>query len=205
MTARVLDAFGVVEWLDERDVFDFDYWPLELYKLQSAPPPSEFSGHVALVIGGGNQLGCAVTTRLGCEGAHLVLSGGEAEALRQSAAALPEGMVRVADRDPFAAAIAAFGGLDILAVLDPVTAVDLDRIGQIFGRQGTTGAIVGLETGRGTSVDLSPPRRGLVRANLVRVEDAADPSLVAEAIAFLASPRAAATDRTIVVVGDRLE
>jgi len=44
VTARVLDAFGVVDWLTERDVFDFEYWPLELYKLQSAPAPCELSG-----------------------------------------------------------------------------------------------------------------------------------------------------------------
>jgi rhamnose utilization protein RhaD (predicted bifunctional aldolase and dehydrogenase) len=34
VTAQVLDAFGAVAWLSEEDVFDFDYWPLELRKLQ---------------------------------------------------------------------------------------------------------------------------------------------------------------------------
>ncbi len=34
VTATVLDTFGEVAWLSEADVFDFDYWPLELYKLQ---------------------------------------------------------------------------------------------------------------------------------------------------------------------------
>lgn len=38
VTASVLDAFGEVAWLDESDIFDFDYWPLELRKLQPAPP-----------------------------------------------------------------------------------------------------------------------------------------------------------------------
>jgi rhamnose utilization protein RhaD (predicted bifunctional aldolase and dehydrogenase) len=33
VTATVLDTFGEVAWLSEQDIFDFDYWPLELYKL----------------------------------------------------------------------------------------------------------------------------------------------------------------------------
>ena len=36
-TAATLDAFGSASWLTERDVFDFEYWPLELYKLTLAP------------------------------------------------------------------------------------------------------------------------------------------------------------------------
>ncbi len=40
VTARVLDAFGAVEWLDEADIFAFDYWPLELAKLAPTPVPA---------------------------------------------------------------------------------------------------------------------------------------------------------------------
>ncbi|HEX5469419.1 MAG TPA: class II aldolase/adducin family protein, partial [Gaiellaceae bacterium] len=43
VAATVLDAFGRTEWLDEADIFDFDYWPLELYKLTLAPPPPELA------------------------------------------------------------------------------------------------------------------------------------------------------------------
>jgi rhamnose utilization protein RhaD (predicted bifunctional aldolase and dehydrogenase) len=39
--AAVLDTFGAVEWLTEEQVFDFDYWPMELYKLSTAPPRPE--------------------------------------------------------------------------------------------------------------------------------------------------------------------
>ncbi len=36
VTAQVLDTFGSVAWLNEAEIFDFDYWPLELRKLQPA-------------------------------------------------------------------------------------------------------------------------------------------------------------------------
>ena len=41
VTAAVLDTFGAVEWLTEEEIFDFDYWPMELYKLSTAPPRPE--------------------------------------------------------------------------------------------------------------------------------------------------------------------
>jgi rhamnose utilization protein RhaD (predicted bifunctional aldolase and dehydrogenase) len=34
VTALALDAFGAIRWLDEREVFDFEYWPMELRKLK---------------------------------------------------------------------------------------------------------------------------------------------------------------------------
>jgi hypothetical protein len=41
VTAAVLDTFGEVEWLTEEEIFDFDYWPMELYKLSTAPARPE--------------------------------------------------------------------------------------------------------------------------------------------------------------------
>jgi rhamnose utilization protein RhaD (predicted bifunctional aldolase and dehydrogenase) len=49
VTARVLDAFGRTAWLSEEDVFDFDYWPMELYKLTLAPPPPDLAALVVVV------------------------------------------------------------------------------------------------------------------------------------------------------------
>ena len=37
VTAMTRDAFGAIDWLSEADVFDFDYWPLELAKLAVRP------------------------------------------------------------------------------------------------------------------------------------------------------------------------
>ena len=203
VTARVLDAFGAVDWLDERDIFDFDYWPLELYKLQSAPPPREFSGHVAIVAGAGSGLGRAVAARLSREGAHLILAGGDADTARQIAADLPGGTACVATGDPLAAAIAAFGGVDMLVALERVTRDELDRLGLALSQQGIGGAVVGVEIPGGITLDLGYALPG-VRANVVRLDDGVDPALAAEAIAFLASARAAATDRAVVPVSARL-
>jgi rhamnose utilization protein RhaD (predicted bifunctional aldolase and dehydrogenase) len=178
VTARTLDAFGAVEWLEEADVFDFDYWPLELYKLQSAPPPREFSGHVAIVSGAESALRQAVADRLTREGAHLILANG----------------------DQISAAVAAFGGVDNLIALDPISHDEWERLARALQRQGIGGAVVGLETDQGTTVDLQQALPDGVRVNAVRVEEHADSTLVAEAIAFLASSRSAATDRAIVPV-----
>jgi rhamnose utilization protein RhaD (predicted bifunctional aldolase and dehydrogenase) len=202
VTARVLDAFGAVDWLDERDVFDFDYWPLELYKLQTAPPPRELSGHIAIVTGAASRLGRAVATRLARDGAHLVLSGDETDTLQQIAAAFP-GMAQIAAGDSVAAAIAAFGGVDILIALNPITGGELVRLGTVLQRQSMGAAVVGIETENDATVDLRHALGDRVRTNVVRVDDGAEPILIAEAIAFLASSRAAATDRATVPVGAR--
>jgi rhamnose utilization protein RhaD (predicted bifunctional aldolase and dehydrogenase) len=205
VTARVLDAFGAVEWLSERDVFDFEYWPLELYKLQAAPPPRDFSGHVAIIAGAGSAFGRAVADRLAREGAHLVLSGGDANALHELAMSFPIGTAYVVDGDTTGSAIAAFGGVDLLLALDSITGSTRDRLGTALQQQGLGGAVVGLVTPSGADVDLGHALGTKVRTNVVRVEDAAEPDLVAEAVAFLASAHAAATDGSTLVVGSRLD
>jgi NAD(P)-dependent dehydrogenase (short-subunit alcohol dehydrogenase family) len=201
VTARVLGAFGAVEWLDEADVFDFDYWPLELYKLQAAPPSRDFSGHVAIVTGAGSALGSAVASRLARDGAHLILTGGDTETRNAIVAALPAGTAHIATGDPVAAAIAAFGGVDVLVALAPMTRNALDRLGSAFQQQELSGAVVALDNGDGATVDLGHRLGDHVRANAVHITEPTDPALVAEAIAFLASSRAAATDRAVVPVG----
>jgi rhamnose utilization protein RhaD (predicted bifunctional aldolase and dehydrogenase) len=200
VTARARDAFGTVQWLEERDVFDFDYWPLELFKLQAAPPPRELSAQVAIITGAGSALGQAVAARLAREGAHLVLAGGEDATLREIAAILPE-QAHLATGDPVAAAIAAFGGVDLLVALEPVTGEAWTRFDAALRRQRLAGAIVGLETREGATFDLRQRAAGEARSNLVRVDADTRPAMVAEAIAFLASPRAAATNGTRLPVG----
>jgi rhamnulose-1-phosphate aldolase/alcohol dehydrogenase len=72
--AATLDRFGSASWLDEADVFGFEYWPLELYKLTLAPPPPELAGQVAIVTGAASGLGREIALDLAARGAHLVLA-----------------------------------------------------------------------------------------------------------------------------------
>jgi rhamnulose-1-phosphate aldolase/alcohol dehydrogenase len=67
-------AFGQYVSLSARDAFEVEYWPLELYKLQQAPPEKELARRIALVTGGAGGIGRAVALRLAAEGAHVVVT-----------------------------------------------------------------------------------------------------------------------------------
>ncbi|MFM8773068.1 MAG: SDR family NAD(P)-dependent oxidoreductase, partial [Actinomycetota bacterium] len=70
----VVDAFGSPEPLSEVDTFEFDYWPMELYKLTLKPPPPPFAGFVAVVTGAASGIGRGIALELGRLGASLVLA-----------------------------------------------------------------------------------------------------------------------------------
>jgi rhamnulose-1-phosphate aldolase/alcohol dehydrogenase len=120
-TAATRDTYGSSSWLEERDVFGFEYWPLELYKLTLAPPPPELSGSVFLVTGAASGIGRAVALELAARGSHLVVGDLDKEGLAAAVAELPEGrtvsvagdLTRAAVADELiAAAIESFGGFD---------------------------------------------------------------------------------------------
>jgi len=125
MTAAMArDAFGSALPLAERDTVDFDYWPLELYKLTLRPPPRPLAGSVVIVTGAGSGIGRAVAQQLAAAGAALVLAdlnGTSVTAAADSLGDAPGGRpeVVVGDQsDPEVvahtvhAAIDAFGGVD---------------------------------------------------------------------------------------------
>jgi NAD(P)-dependent dehydrogenase (short-subunit alcohol dehydrogenase family) len=141
-TAATLDAFGGSTWLDEREVFDFDYWPLELYKLTLAPTPPELAGTVAIVTGAASGIGRAVALDLGARGAHVVAADLDGERLAETAAALPVDRVRTVTGDLtrdevvdglVGAAVAAFGGLD--AVVLNAGIASTGRLEELSGRE----------------------------------------------------------------------
>jgi rhamnulose-1-phosphate aldolase/alcohol dehydrogenase len=123
--AATLDAFGGSTWLDEREVFEFDYWPLELYKLTLAPPQPELAGTIAVVTGAGSGIGRAIALDLAARGVHLALADIDDDGLADTVAALPDGRVvavcgdltdeDVVD-DVVGAAVGSFGGLDAVVL-----------------------------------------------------------------------------------------
>jgi rhamnulose-1-phosphate aldolase/alcohol dehydrogenase len=124
VAARMLDAFGPAEPMSEASIFEFDYWPQELYKLRLRPPAPAFAGSVFVVTGAASGIGREVARHLGRLGASLVvadLDGAGLETLAEQAVAdgAPEPAPVVGDQtdeDVVAAtvrtAVLRFGGLD---------------------------------------------------------------------------------------------
>ena len=124
---RAASAIGPYASLSARDAFNVEFWPLELYKLQMAPPEKELARRVALVTGGASGIGRAVARRLAREGAHVVVTDlDEAgarrvaeEAAGDAGPARPLGLrLDVTSEASVEAAVAAtveaYGGLDIV-------------------------------------------------------------------------------------------
>ena len=134
------EAVGGYTSLSEKDAFEAEYWPMELYKLSLSPAEGPLAGRVALVTGGAHGIGEGICRRLAAEGAHVVVADLDAE----GAAGLSEELVRshgpgralacrmdVTSEDDVSAAFdrtrLAYGGLDILvsnAGIAPVGAID---------------------------------------------------------------------------------
>ena len=74
--------------LVEQEAFDIEYWLLEEAKLQRMPKPKSLAGRVALVTGGAGGIGSAVSARLLEEGACVLLTDIDAEALKSVSANL---------------------------------------------------------------------------------------------------------------------
>ncbi|HEY8551657.1 MAG TPA: bifunctional rhamnulose-1-phosphate aldolase/short-chain dehydrogenase [Vicinamibacterales bacterium] len=140
-TARVAaeyfaNTINVVRWAEgvdayvpipEQEAFDIEYWALEEAKLRRLPPPKPLEGRVALVTGGAGGIGTAVARRLLAEGANVVLTDLDADALDQVRRELEERAGRdrvrtfqsdVTNEASVAASMAfaarEYGGLDIL-------------------------------------------------------------------------------------------
>lgn len=124
VAAEVADAFGLPEPLTEVETFRFDYWPMELYKLQGKPAPPIFAGHIFAVTGAAAGIGRGIALHLAALGANLVIADLDASGVQAVASEITdawgaEPIVVAGDQsDPVVAtrtvveAVGNFGGLD---------------------------------------------------------------------------------------------
>lgn len=84
--------------LPEQEAFDIEYWLLEEAKLQRMPKPKSLAGRIALVTGGAGGIGQAVARQLLQEGACVMLTDIDAEALELA----QQSLVKVAGCDSVA-------------------------------------------------------------------------------------------------------
>ena len=142
------DATAVGEYhpVAERDLFDVEYWPLELYKLRLTPPAKPLEGQIALVTGAASGIGRAIcpSSGLAADGAVADLDGEGAEraaaAIRRqvqrprAALALPLDVTQEASVVAAMTALAAeYGGIDLcvsnagVAVISPLEILPLSE------------------------------------------------------------------------------
>ena len=113
--------------LPEQEAFDIEYWLLEEAKLQRMPKPKSLAGRIALVTGGGGGIGQAVARQLLQEGACVMLTDIDPEALEQAqqslikvagcdnVATIQANITSERDVDAILAVTArSFGGVDLL-------------------------------------------------------------------------------------------
>ena len=124
VAARVRDCFGEGKSIPESEIFGFDYWPMELFKLKSRPAPKKFEGGIYIVTGAGSGIGRGIALHLAKHGANLVLADISKEGLAEVESAILEvkgekPLLIVADqsqedgvRETVESAITHFGGLD---------------------------------------------------------------------------------------------
>lgn len=74
VASRVIDSFGAGKPIPDSEIFRFEYWPMELYKLSLKPAPKKFSGRVFVVTGAASGIGLGVSKHLASQGASLVLA-----------------------------------------------------------------------------------------------------------------------------------
>ena len=124
VAAQVIDAFGEGSPLPDSEIFGFDYWPMELFKLKNRPAPLAFTGHIFIVTGAGSGIGRGIALELARLGANLVLADLDEEGLKRvqsefTAAKYVQPLLVVGDQSEeatvvrtVAQSISHFGGID---------------------------------------------------------------------------------------------
>jgi len=114
------EAIGRFTSLAPAEIFDCEYWPLELAKL-GARPTLPLAGQVAVITGAGGAIGAATARAFAQAGAAVALLDLDFKAAQKKAAAIGGALALACDvtdaasiAAAYAQVIAAFGGVDIL-------------------------------------------------------------------------------------------
>ncbi len=133
---RGAEAITAYTSLPRQEAFDIEYWLLEEAKLQRMPKEKPLSRKVALVTGAGGGIGKAIADKLAAEGANVVLTDINEEALKEAHATYARdvsayALCDVTNTDSIASAykkaVLEFGGVDMivhsagLAISKPLT------------------------------------------------------------------------------------
>ncbi|MGA8968978.1 MAG: bifunctional aldolase/short-chain dehydrogenase [Pseudolabrys sp.] len=115
------EAIGRFTSIPEADIFDVEYWPLELAKL-SQRKPLPLAGQIAVITGAGGTIGAATARAFAEAGAEVALFDIDADAATKNAQAIGGAAFAVACdvtdtasvNAAFEQVVAAFGGVDIV-------------------------------------------------------------------------------------------
>ncbi|WP_298767208.1 bifunctional aldolase/short-chain dehydrogenase [uncultured Polaribacter sp.] len=120
---RGAEAITAYTSLPRQEAFDIEYWLLEEAKLQRMPKEQPLSRKVALVTGAGGGIGKAIADKLAAEGANVVLTDINEEALIEANGTYKRDVSSYAVCDvtstesiesAYKKAIVEFGGVDII-------------------------------------------------------------------------------------------
>ncbi|HEU4661593.1 MAG TPA: bifunctional aldolase/short-chain dehydrogenase [Pseudolabrys sp.] len=114
------EAIGTFKSISDADMFDCEYWPLELFKL-GAPKNLPLAGQVAVITGAGGAIGAATARTFAAAGAEVALldvdAGAAVEKAKEAGGSAIAVRCDVTDTASVQAAIdqvtATFGGIDI--------------------------------------------------------------------------------------------
>ena len=128
VAATVIDSFKKPRALPDSEIFGFDYWPMELYKLKSKPKPAPLTGSIYVVTGAGSGIGRGISIYLAGLGANLTLADIDEKGVEETANQIREKKfanpnILIGDqsdekvsKETIASTISNFGGLDGLVL-----------------------------------------------------------------------------------------